>query len=200
VTMPEVVGFPATIKQLDLEELKLVTVVTETWSIEPIGLIVAQEPAAGTEIGAGSVVTLTVSSGPRGEIRADLGGKVMLLSCELNEATFSPGGYLQVIITWQVLDRFADPYTVFIHIADTSGRILTQVDRPPLGGSRPTNTWQPGEKLLDPYDLTLPRDAPPGSYWIQIGLYRGDQRLPVRDPGLAEAKGDAVLVRQIQIR
>lgn len=200
VTMPEVVGFPAAVKQMDLQELGLVTVVTETWSIEPVGLIVAQEPPPGTEISAGSVVTLTVSSGPRGEIRADFGGKAMLLSCELNEVSFAPGGSLQVIITWQVLDRFADSYAVFIHVTDTGGRILTQLDRPPLGGSRPTNTWQPGEKLLDPYVLMLPRDAPPGSYWIQVGLYKGNQRLSVRDPGLAKAEGDAVLVRQIQIQ
>jgi serine/threonine protein kinase len=200
VTMPDVLSFPVTVKQLDLEDLGLVVAVTETASIEPAGLVISQTPTAGTVITVGSTVTLTVSSGQHDQtIQANLGNKVILLTCELNRDSFRPGDTLQVLITWQVRERLAESYKVFIHVVNRDERILTQQDAPPLGGSRPTNTWQPGEELLDSHTLSIPVSAPPGDYWIYIGLYKGDQRLPVVDPGLAETKGNAVIARQIQV-
>jgi len=198
--VPELVGFPIAVKELDLSDLGLVTVITETWSTEPIGLVLEQQPPAGTELRLGSSVTVTVSGGPMDQVQANYDNRVLLQSCEFNALQFRPGESAQIIITWHVLSRLSESYTVFIHITDADGRILTQLDRPPLGGSRPTNTWQAGEKFLDPYVIPLPRDAPPGSYWVKIGFYRGTRRLPVVDPGLAEALDDAVFVRQIEIR
>lgn len=200
VTMPDALGFPGAIKRLDLEDLGLVVAITETASIEPTGLVISQTPAAGTAITKGSEVTLTVSSGQQDQVRANLGNKVMLSKCELNDQEFRPGDVIQVLITWDVLESFPESYTVFIHIIDRNGQILTQRDAAPLGGSRPTNTWRPGETLLDTHTLVLPREASPGDYWVAIGLYQGDQRLPVIDPGLAEAKGNAVVARQITIK
>jgi hypothetical protein len=199
VIVPEVIGFPVAVKQLDLEDLGLVTHITQTWSVEPVDLIVDQLPPAGTEVRAGSVVTLTVSVGPQGEVKANFGDKVLLVSCEFNAITFRPGDAVQMIITWQALASVPESYTVFIHITDLSGKIVTQLDRPPLGGSRTTDTWQPGEKLLDPYSLTLPRGLAPGAYWVRVGLYRGSRRLEVVDAGEAQTELNAVLVRQIQV-
>ena len=120
--------------------------------------------------------------------------------CEFSQVSLRPGDAVQVVITWQVLERLSAAYTVFIHVADQDGRILTQRDQPPLGGSRPTDTWQVGERLIDPYNLSIPSHASPGSYQVLVGLYRGDTRLPVVDPGFAKEKGNAILVRQITIR
>jgi serine/threonine-protein kinase len=198
VTMPNTVGFPIAVSQLDLEDMGFTVTVTETWSTDPAGLIITQAPPAGTEITVGSTVTLTVSSGSRAAVQANLDNKVLLYSCELNGETFRPGDTVQILITWHVLDRLPEAYTTFIHITDESGRIVVQLDRPPLGGGRPTDTWRAGEKLLDPYTLVLPRDIAPGSYRVRVGLYRGNHRLPVIDPGLAEAEDDAVYVRRIQ--
>jgi hypothetical protein len=197
VIMPNTVGFPIPVVQLDLEDMGFTVTVTETWSTDPAGLIITQAPPAGTEITAGSTVTLTVSSGSRAEVRANLDNKVMLYSCELNGERFRPGDTVQILITWHVLSRLPEAYTTFIHITDESGRIIAQLDRPPLGGSRPTDTWRAGEKLLDPYTLALPKDITSGSYWVRVGLYKGNRRLPVIDPGLAQAQDDAVYVRRI---
>jgi hypothetical protein len=200
VTMPDVINFPVPIIQLNLEDMGLVVAITETSSVEPAGLVISQTPTAGTAITVGHTVTLTVSSGQQELVRANLDDKVLLLKCELsNGDSLRPGDALQIIITWQVKERLPESYTVFIHIVDQSGRILTQRDAPPLGGNRPTDTWQPGEELLDTHILPIPSYAAPGKYWIHIGLYRGDHRLPVVDPGLAETKGNAVIVRQINV-
>jgi hypothetical protein len=140
-----------------------------------------------------------VSSGPEGEVRANFADKVLLVSCEFTDVVVRPGSAMQLLITWQVEERFGEDYTVFIHVVDKEGHILTQRDLPPLGGDRPTTTWQPGERLLDPYVLTIPPEAPEADYWVHVGFYRGDRRLPVVDPGLAEGKGDAVVLRQIRV-
>jgi serine/threonine protein kinase len=199
VTIPDVVGFPLSVKRLDLEDLGLVIAVTDTWSTEPAGLIVRQEPPAGEEISVGSVVTLSVSTGSRSVVEANFDDKILLYSAELNGMTFRAGDTIQVMITWHVLDRVPAPYTTFIHVTDPSGQIAAQLDRPPLGGSRPTDTWRTGEKFLDPYTLPIPENTRPGLYWVRIGLYRADGRLPVIDPGSAQAEQDAVLVHQITV-
>ena len=46
VTMPNTVGFPISVRQLDLEDMGLTVTVTETWSTEPAGLIITQAPVA----------------------------------------------------------------------------------------------------------------------------------------------------------
>ena len=197
--MPNTIGFPISVRQLDLEDMGLTVTVTETWSTEPAGLIITQSPPAGTEISTGSTVTLTVSSGSRARVRANLDNKVLLDSCELNGETFHRGDTVQLLITWHVLDRLPEAYTTFVHITDENDRILAQLDRPPLGGSRPTDTWRAGEKLLDSYTLVLPRNTPPGSYQVRLGLYKGNHRLPVVDPGQAQAQDDAIHVCQIEV-
>jgi len=199
VTVPNVIGFPAAVKQLELEDLGLVVAITETKSMEPAGLILTQMPAAGTEIQAGSTITLTVSNGAFAQIRANLDNKVLLYSSELNSTTFRPGDTAQLTVVWQVLNPMPDAYTAFIHLTDAGGRIITQLDRPPLQGRQPTNTWTVGAEMEDPYDLLLPSSIPPGMYELEIGLYKGEHRLPVIDPGLARARDDAVIVHRIKI-
>jgi hypothetical protein len=199
VTMPNVAGFPVAVKQLELEDLGLFVTITETTSTEPAGLILTQMPPAGTEIQAGSTVTLTISNGAYAEVRANLDNRVLLFSCELNGTTFQPGDTAQLTVTWHVLNPLPDAYNTFIHITDAGGRIVTQLDRPPLRGSQPTNTWTVGDELEDPYNVLLPKSIAPGMYEVHIGLYRGEHRLPVVDPGLARAHDDAVIVHRITI-
>jgi hypothetical protein len=199
VTVPNVAGFPVAVKQLELEDLGLTVAITETKSTEPAGLILDQVPTAGTQVQAGSTITLTVSSGTYAQVRANLDNRVLLFSCELNSTTFRPGDTAQLTVVWQVLNPIPDAYNTFIHITDAGGKIMTQLDRPPLRGRQPTNTWTVGDELEDPYNVLLPKSIPPGMYDVQIGLYKGEQRLPVLDPGLARARNDAVIVHQITI-
>jgi serine/threonine-protein kinase len=199
VVMPSVTGFPAGVKRLELEELGLVVALAEAKSRETAGLILDQEPPPGTEIQPGSTVTLTVSDGTYAEVRANLDDKVLLLACELNSTTFRPGDTAQITLTWQVLNPIPEAYTTFIHITDAGGKIVTQLDRPPLQGRPPTNTWTVGSELTDPYNVILPRSIEPGMYEIQVGLYIGDDRLPVLDPGRARVHENAVIVHQITI-
>lgn len=199
VVMPLAVGFPAQIKQLDLQDLGLTVVLSETRSMEPKGLVIDQEPPPGTEILAGSTVTLTVSSGAEGEVRANLDYKVILVSCTFNTRTLRPGDKLEVMLTWHMLDRLPQDYDLFIHITDANGKILTQLDRPPLA-DRPTSTWPIDETLTSVHELMLPTNTPQGIYTVRLGLYKGEQRLHVVDGGLANVSDNAILVGEIEVR
>lgn len=87
----------------------------------------------------------------------------------------SPGGRLDVVISWRCLAPIEESYTVFVHLIDGTNRIWDQRDYTPLGGSYPTHLWipkwLPGQTARDPYTLTIPSDAPPGDYYVEIGLY-----------------------------
>jgi hypothetical protein len=67
---------------------------------------------------------------------------------------------------WQTLALMDESYVAFVHVLDENDRILAQVDMPPLGGTRPTTSWLPGEHLTDVY--TIPLD---GVASIEIGFY-----------------------------
>jgi hypothetical protein len=45
------------------------------------------------------------------------------------------------------------PYTpadwCFVHILDEAGNVISQQDRLPLAGYRPTSSWQPAELIVD---------------------------------------------------
>jgi hypothetical protein len=84
---------------------------------------------------------------------------------------------------WKTDQPGEQDYVVFVQLLSQGGELLAQVDRTPVGGFRPTSTWQPGEVIRDNYGLALPPDLPPGRYQLIVGLYSPGsmQRLVVSD-------------------
>jgi hypothetical protein len=77
---------------------------------------------------------------------------------------------LTLTLTWQSVAPIAGDYTVFVHLL-ADGDKVAQLDTRPCGGECPTNTWQPGEIVVDRYQLALAPDTPPGPYRLAVGLY-----------------------------
>jgi hypothetical protein len=87
----------------------------------------------------------------------------------------------------QAQRRIPTPYTVFLHLVDADGRIVTQIDREPV---LPTTSWPISTTIDDPYVLAIPAEAGPGTYQLLAGLYpTGDavDRLSVVDAGQTSA-------------
>jgi hypothetical protein len=65
----------------------------------------------------------------------------------------------------------------------------------------PIESWRPGDVFIQRHALTIPKDAPPGSYWIQTGVYWLDdalrERWPVRDTRVI---GDRVLLASVKVQ
>jgi hypothetical protein len=100
--------------------------------------------------------------------------QIMVLDYEILPATeITPT--LTLTLTWQAVAPVADDYTVFVHVLAQGGpvqdSVAAQRDTRPCDGECPTNTWVPGEVIVDRYQLDLASDAPPGPYRLAMGLY-----------------------------
>ena len=100
-----------------------------------------------------------------------------------------PGDAIYITLDWLSLAPAEESYTVFVHLIDPGNRPLLSLDYTPLGGAAPTHLWipkwLPGQTLRDPYRMDLPPDLPPGTYFIEVGLYEmtGLRRLHLQDAG-----------------
>ncbi len=83
-----------------------------------------------------------------------------------------PGGAVTLELTWQAEEPIARNLKVFVHALDGTGRLIAQHDGIPAAGTRPTDTWRPGEEICDRHGLLLPANgAGPGEVRIVVGLY-----------------------------
>ncbi|MFO7680090.1 MAG: hypothetical protein R6X34_08565, partial [Chloroflexota bacterium] len=104
-----------------------------------------------------------------------------------NAPRVQPGDTLKTTLTWQSLAPAEESYTIFIHLIDAANRPVAGIDYTPLGGSMPTHLWipkwLPGQTMRDPYRLQIPPDLPPGTYYLEVGLYEmvGGRRLHISD-------------------
>lgn len=79
---------------------------------------------------------------------------------------------LEVGLHWRAIASPPEDYTVFVHLYDQSGRLITQHDGPPRDGLYPTSVWDPSEIVLDRHRLTIDPSMPSGSYTLKVGLYQ----------------------------
>jgi hypothetical protein len=113
-------------------------------------------------------------------VEATLGGQVRLLGYNI-ESGFRPGDNIHLTLFWQCLAEMEQDYTVFTHFVDYGGNLRAQRDNEPVDDFHSTTKWKVGEIIRDQYDLTIPLDAPPGEYQIEVGMYVAGtgERLPV---------------------
>jgi len=133
-------------------------------------------------------------------VGANLGGQVTLESFSLPEESAEPGGNLNLTLVWQPTREIEASYKVFVHLVDNSGQPLAQRDSEPLGGSRPTTIWSPGEMVTDRVGLLLPSDMLPGDYELLVGMYDPEtlERLPLLDAG-GQTIGDSISLGSVHI-
>ena len=124
-----------------------------------------------------------VAAGPlSGGMDVQFGDFGRLTGYELSSAQIASGESLAVTLYWQGLAGSSPVnYTVFTHLLAEDGQLIAQHDGPPANGSAPTNTWEAGETIQDPHQLTFKSEA--GDYTgpatVMVGLY---------DPGNINAR------------
>jgi hypothetical protein len=114
-------------------------------------------------------------------LEATFADTIELNACAFEPSPLAPGDVLHVSLSWHHLHQTESDYTVFVHLVDENERVWTQHDGQPVGGSRPTSSWQSGEQVTDNHGLAHPPDIPPGVYSLVVGLYDAatGERLPV---------------------
>jgi hypothetical protein len=135
---------------------------------------------------------------PTSHLQANLANQIRLLGYDarLQPPTAETEGTYHLTLFWSSTASIPADYTVFIHVRDTNGTIVTQGDSQPLGGDYPTSRWRPNETIIDPHQIPLPPDLPPGEYQIWVGMYQLE-RLPL----VADTSGEnAILLGSMTIQ
>jgi hypothetical protein len=82
---------------------------------------------------------------------------------------------LTLTLAWQVVEPVAEDYTVFVHVLSADGTKIAQHDTRPCGGECPSDTWQPGEVIMDRYRLEWTQETGTGVQLqpakLAVGLY-----------------------------
>jgi hypothetical protein len=89
------------------------------------------------------------------------------------------GGTLRLVLYWHTQTPVTARYTVFTQLFDPAGGLVAQQDNWPVAGLAPTDSWQPGALIRDPYQLPLPAGLAPGTYELWVGLYDESGRSPL---------------------
>lgn len=112
---------------------------------------------------------------PATPLEAVFGERIRLFGYDLPESV-PPGQYLNLALYWESLMPTPWDYTVFVHLLDSQGNIVSQVDEQPRGYDYPTSYWLPGDVVTDKHTISVPQGLAPGEYSLSVGLYRlGDQ-------------------------
>jgi len=80
----------------------------------------------------------------------------------------------------QPLDR---RYKISVQLLDGRGQVVAQHDSEPAGGSRPTDTWQADEPIVDNHAVPIAFGTPPGDYQLALVVYDAETGERVRQPG-----------------
>lgn len=120
-----------------------------------------------------------------------------LMGYRLDRSSLKPGETAHLESVWRV-DKVPNRLlSIMAHALGPDGRSIAVGD----GLGVPIESWQPGDVFIQRHALTVPKDAPPGSYWIQTGVYWIDDALGARWPVVdARATGDRVLLTLLQVR
>ncbi len=126
---------------------------------------------------------------PQHTLAASFGDGIGLQGYDVQPARLRAGRILYLQLHWLLQAAPAADWTVFTHVLsqDSAGhkRVVAGYDSQPGAGSLPTNQWQKGWRILDEYQIKLPADLKPGTYNLEIGLYRtSGERLPRNGTGL----------------
>jgi 4-amino-4-deoxy-L-arabinose transferase-like glycosyltransferase len=124
--------------------------------------------------------------------------EIMLLGYDLEPLG---SNQFSLALAWEALSVPTADYTVFVHALDLNGVCCPwQADQMPQQGTYPTSRWVAGEVVVDRYTITLPEDAPPGLYPLEIGFFIPENglRLLATVPGLPVS--DAVFLRPLEVK
>ncbi len=123
------------------------------------------------------------------------GDALALIGYDGPPAQAAPGDALALTTYWRVLGPAPLSTTFFIHLLDIHSQVWAGwdgLDVSPYG-------WQRGDVVVQHSQLSVPTDAPPGEYQVEIGVYTAaDERRFTVVEGEQEV-ADRLLLRPIQV-
>ena len=155
----------------------------------PYHLWAFQGEASLTDLAVGHPVSVT------------FGEDLRLLGFDLSEGPRQSGGELSLVLYWLTEMETRIDAKAFVHLYNSNGDLVSQIDGRPYYGTRPPYTWRIGEPVIDPRVLPLPGDLPEGTYTVEVGLYdpqHPEIRMPARAQGLLQSE-NRVSIAEIRV-
>jgi hypothetical protein len=78
---------------------------------------------------------------------------------------------LALTLYWRALAEVHTYATVFVHLLDPEGGLVSQHDGPPVGGAYTFPDWPAGALIADERSLALDSGQDPGGYRLAVGVY-----------------------------
>lgn len=107
-------------------------------------------------------------------LNANFGNTLTLLGYDLPQRRVQPGESFPVTLHWRAERTMGQNLIVFNHLLDQAAVQHGGADRVPQLYYT-TLLWVPGEIVSDAYNVPVAADAPPGVYWLDVGLYPSEQ-------------------------
>lgn len=95
--------------------------------------------------------------------------QLRLVAFELPITALNAGDSLSMMLYLENTAPLAHNINVIVRVVDAQGKVWIQEERWPWG--KPTSTWQPHTIWFDGHTLTMPADAPPGFYRVEISFF-----------------------------
>jgi hypothetical protein len=107
-------------------------------------------------------------------LNANFADTLTLLGYDLPQRRVQPGATFPITLHWRAERTMGQNLIVFNHLLDQAAVQRGGADRVPQLYYT-TLLWVPGEIVSDAYDVSVAANAPPGVYWLDIGLYPSAQ-------------------------
>lgn len=130
------------------------------------------------------VVSKTESPRATRELPVDFENGIRLNGFEVANPIIKRGNPLVILLYWSA-QKIQQDYTVFSHLVDEKGNMISGYDSQPRQGSVPTSAWRANQLVVDSVLILIPDDAPPGDHYrVELGLYElaTGERLKIVDP------------------
>lgn len=145
-------------------------------------LVGAGWPSGAYHLSTAGDLTVDVANRPRQfsappiehALAANFAGQLTLLGYDLPRRRVQAGDSFPLTLYWRAEGAIDRDLTVFNHLLDRANVQRGGADRIPQNYYS-TLLWAPGEIVPDRYEVPVDPDAPPGVYWLDVGLYPSGQ-------------------------
>jgi hypothetical protein len=118
---------------------------------------------------------------PQFSLEVTFSQPLRLVGYNMNTADLKLGGRLTIGLYLQAEGSIQGNYQIFVHLIDSSGTLVAQADRIAGADSYPTSLWQPGNLILNRFEIEIPNGLAAGEYQVVVGLYDSSGRLKLSD-------------------
>jgi hypothetical protein len=132
-------------------------------------------------------------------LEASFEGKMALRGYDLPLGIPPAGERLRLTLYLQAEQNLKEDYKISVRLLDGEGHLWGQYDNPPLNGAFPTSHWLPATIVREWCDVPIQFGTPPGSYWLEVRMYRPGTAKDLEIFVGGESQGKAITLGQVKV-